>query len=191
MEEKKHYSTLEIETELNRVRNKNKYIKVLEGTIGVLVTVAAIAVLVATLWMPVLQIYGSSMSPTLKEKNYVVTTKKSSYNTGDIIAFYYNNKILVKRVIAVPGDWFDMDYSGKVFVNGEPVDEPYLTELSFEPCDIRLPYQVQEDTLFVLGDNRSVSIDSRSSAVGTVPYDSIVGKLTFCVWPIKEMGAVK
>ena len=191
MEEIKYPTKEEIQKEYKRVKGIKLVRSTLVKVAGVIAVVSAMAVLVATLWMPVLQIYGSSMSPTLKEKNYVVTTKKSTYNTGDIIAFYYNNKILVKRVIAVPGDWFDMDYSGKVFVNGEPIDEPYLTESSFEPCDIRLPYQVQEDTLFVLGDNRSVSIDSRSSAVGAVAYDSIVGKLTFCVWPIKEMGAVK
>lgn len=190
--EKRSYPTKEeLHKEYKRVLGIKRTKSILAKIIAVIIVVSASAVLVATLWMPVLQIYGSSMSPALKEKDYVVTTKKDSYKVGDIIAFYYNNKILVKRVIAVPGDWFDMDYSGKVYVNGELIDEPYINELSFEPCDIRLPYQVQEDTFFVLGDNRSVSIDSRSSTVGGVAYETIVGKLNFCVWPFEDMGIVK
>ena len=159
-------SSEELEKELNRVKYKRRYHVVLRSTVYTLITVAAIAVLVATLWMPVLQIYGGSMTPTLSDGNIVVSVKSSDFQSGDIIAFYYNNKILIKRVIAEPGDWVNIEEDGTVYVNNERLEEPYLTEKALGECDIEMPYQVPESRLFVMGDHRSVSVDSRSTAVG-------------------------
>jgi signal peptidase I len=155
-----------------------------------LLVAAAIAVLVVTLWMPVIQIYGKSMTPTLSSGEIVVLVKTTNFKPGDIIAFYYNNKILVKRVIAQAGDWVDITEDGRVIVNGEELDEPYVSEKALGECDIKLPYQVPDERVFVLGDHRSVSIDSRSSQVGCVAEEQIVGKITFRVWPFKRYGLV-
>ena len=153
-----------------------------------LVVVAAFAVLVATLWMPVLRIYGVSMAPTLDDGHIVVSVKESEFKPGDIVAFYYNNKILVKRAIAKAGEWVDIDERGNVYVNNRILDEPYLTEKDYGDCNIELPYQVPEGRIFVLGDNRDVSVDSRNTAVGCVAEEQIVGKLVFKVWPLKAIG---
>ena len=183
--------TKELEEELNRVRYRRNFRGVLRSTIYTLITVAAVAVLVAVLLLPVLQIYGSSMNPTLAEGNIVVSLKGSRFNTGDIIAFYYNNKILVKRVIANTGDWVDIDKEGNVYVNNELIDEPYLVDKDFGECNIELPYQVPENRVFVMGDNRSVSVDSRNTSVGCVAEEQIVGKIVFTVWPLDNFGKVK
>ena len=180
-----------VEKELNRVQYKVTYGKALRSTVYTLITVAAVAILIATLWLPVLQIYGSSMEPALSEGEFVLSIKGNSFETGDVIAFYYNNKILVKRVIGNSGDWIDIDDDGTVSVNKEVIDEPYLEEKAFGTCDLDLPYQVPEGRVFVMGDNRSVSLDSRSSAIGCVSEEQIVGKLTFCVWPLTSFGPVK
>ena len=145
----------QLETELAREKYRRRYGRVMRSTIYTLITVAAVAVLVATLWLPVLQIYGSSMTPTLNEGEIVVSLKGSDFRQGDIVAFYYNNKILVKRVIAGPGQWVNIDEDGTVYVDGEPLDEPYLSEKSFGGCDIQLPYQVPDGRYFVMGDHRS------------------------------------
>ena len=184
-------SSEELEKELNRVKYKRRYHVVLRSTVYTLITVAAIAVLVATLWMPVLQIYGGSMTPTLSDGNIVVSVKSSDFQSGDIIAFYYNNKILIKRVIAEPGDWVNIEEDGTVYVNNERLEEPYLTEKALGECDIEMPYQVPESRLFVMGDHRSVSVDSRSMAVGCVAEEQIVGRILFCVWPLKEFGRIE
>ena len=184
-------SSEELEKELNRVKYKRRYHVVLRSTVYTLITVAAIAVLVATLWMPVLQIYGGSMTPTLSDGNIVVSVKSSDFQSGDIIAFYYNNKILNKRVIAEPGDWVNIEEDGTVYVNNERLEEPYLTEKALGECDIEMPYQVPESRLFVMGDHRSVSVDSRSTAVGCVAEEQIVGRILFCVWPLKEFGRIE
>lgn len=180
----------ELEKELKRERYKINYFSVLRSTIFTLITVAAIAVLVAVLLLPVLQIYGASMTPTLEEGNIVVSVKGSKFDTGDIIAFYYNNRILVKRVIGQPGDWINITEDGTVFVNGDAIDEPYLKEKAFGECDIELPYQVPESRVFVMGDHRSVSVDSRSTTVGCIAEEQIVGKIVFRVWPIMELGSI-
>jgi signal peptidase I len=178
----------QLEEELGRTKYRDRYRKVLRSTIGTLITVAAIAVLVATLLLPVLQIYGSSMAPTLADGEIVLTLKTSEFETGDVVAFYYNNKILVKRVIAKAGDWVNITPEGDVYVNDQLLDEPYLDEKAFGDCNIELPYQVPESRVFVMGDHRSISGDSRNTAVGCVAEEQIVGKLIFRVWPFDGFG---
>ena len=180
----------ELQSELNRVRYKRRYRSVLRSTIYTLVTVAAIAVLVATLWLPVLQIYGSSMTPTLQDGEIIFSLKTSSFEPGDIISFYYNNKILVKRVIARPGEWVDIDSYGYVYINDVRLDEPYLEDRAFGDCNIELPYQVPDGKVFVMGDHRSTSVDSRNTAVGCVAQEQVVGKILFRVWPFSAFGPV-
>ncbi|MBQ3380115.1 MAG: signal peptidase I [Clostridia bacterium] len=180
-------STEQIKTELDRTQYRSRYSRVLRSTIYSLIVVAAIAILVATLWLPVLQIYGTSMEPTLYEGNIVLSIKGSEFETGDIIAFYYNNKILVKRVIGNPGDWIDIDAKGVIYLNNVPLDEPYVDELAIGDCNIKLPYQVPDGRVFVLGDHRATSVDSRNSAVGCVAEEQIVGRLVFRIWPITAL----
>lgn len=180
-----------LEAELSRQKYRSRYGKVLRSTVYTLVTVAAIAVLVATLWMPVFQVTGTSMTPTLNDAEIVVCLKSKQFHTGDIIAFYFNNKVLVKRVIAKSGDWVDINEDGEVFINGNLIEEPYVDELALGDCDIDLPYQVPENKYFVMGDHRSVSVDSRSSTVGCIVADDIVGRIKFCVWPLSDIKKVK
>ncbi len=180
----------EVRAELKRVKHQARYRKTLRSTINVLIVVAAISILTATLWLPVLEIYGTSMAPTLNEGEMVASVKGGQFETGDIIAFYYNNKILVKRVIAKPGDWVDIERDGTVHVNGEPLDEPYVEELAFGDTDIDLPYQVPDGRWFVMGDHRSVSVDSRNKSIGTVAEEQVVGKLVYRFWPFKTLGSV-
>lgn len=181
----------QLQAELNRVRYKSRYHSVLRSTIYTLITVAAIAVLVATLWLPVLQIYGNSMMPTLQDGEIILAVKTSDFEKGDIISFYYNNKILVKRVIALSGEWVNIDEEGNVYVNDIPLDEPYLEEKAFGDCNIELPYQVPDDKVFVMGDHRCTSVDSRNTAVGCVAQEQIVGKIIFRVWPLTSFGKLE
>ena len=181
----------EVRSELNRIRNKHRFGSMIRSTTYSLVVVAAIAVLVATLWMPVLQTFGDSMTPTLEDGQIVISLKSGDFKQGDVVAFYYNNKILIKRLIAVPGDWVNIDEEGYVYVNGEQLYEPYVDELSYGYCDIQLPYQVPDERYFVLGDHRSVSADSRDSSIGCIASEKIVGSIVFRVWPLKEFGPLK
>ena len=176
-----------LKKELDRVNYKTKYRSVLKSTIFMLVVVAAIAVLVATTWLPVLQIYGSSMTPTLNEGEVVVSVKGSSFEQGDLIAFYYGNKILVKRCIATPGQWVDIDEDGNVYVDGKRLKESYVKEKAFGDCDIKLPYQVPEDRYFCMGDHRETSVDSRNSSVGCISKEQIIGRIFFRVWPFNDL----
>lgn len=192
MEQKKDTLTLEqLEAELERAKYKTSYARMLRSTIQTLIVVAAVAVLIAVLLLPVLRIYGNSMTNTLHDGDIVVSVKGSSFKTGDVIAFYYNNKILVKRVIAHSGDWVNIDAEGNVYVNEQQLEEPYVTEKSLGDCDIELPYQVPDGKVFVMGDHRNISVDSRNTAVGCVSEEEIVGRLEFRVWPIKSIGAVE
>lgn len=163
----------------------------MRSTVYTLITVAAVSVLVAVLLLPVLQIYGGSMTPTLSDGNIVLSLKGSDFKSGDIIAFYYNNKILVKRVIATAGEWVDITEDGTVYVNNIAIEEPYISEKSLGECDLEFPYQVPESRLFVLGDHRNVSVDSRSTVVGCVAEEQIVGKIIFKLWPVSEIGKIR
>ena len=178
----------EIQVELDRIKYKRRYRSVLRSTIYTLVVVAAFAILVATLWLPVLQIYGSSMSPTLNEGDVVVSIKKADYQQGDVLAFYYNNKLLVKRLIALPGSWVNIDEAGNVAVDGVLLEEPYLAEKALGETNIEFPYQVPDSRYFVIGDHRSTSVDSRNTAVGCVSEEQIVGRIIFRVWPLNALG---
>lgn len=181
----------QLEKEIGRINYRHNFFSALRSTVFTLITVAAIAVLIAVLLLPVLRIYGNSMTPTLSEGDIVVSVKGSQMEAGDLVAFYYNNKILVKRVIAHAGEWVDIEEDGTVYVNSIRLDEPYVVEPAFGECDIELPYQVPEGRLFVMGDHRSVSVDSRSTAVGCVAEEQIVGKIVFRVWPLTGFGNVK
>lgn len=181
----------QLEAELKRVKYKKRYGSVLRSTIYTLLIVAAVAILVSVLLFPVLNIHGSSMTPTMVDGDTVVCLKNSKYQVGDIIAFYYNNKILVKRVIARSGEWVDIDENGYVYVDGKKLDEPYVQDHALGECDITLPYQVPEGRVFVMGDHRSVSVDSRSTSVGCVSDEQIVGKLLFRVWPFEKIGLIQ
>lgn len=179
----------ELEIELKRIRYRENYMKTFKSTVYILVTVAAIAIIIATMLLPVLRIFGTSMSPSLQDGDIIVAMKGSDFEKSDLIAFYYNNKILVKRVIANAGDWVDIDETGVVKVNGVELDEPYLDDRALGECDIELPYQVPEGRIFVMGDHRSISIDSRHTSLGCVADEQIVGKLLFRIWPLTEIKA--
>lgn len=180
-----------LEAELEREQYKNRFGSVLRSTAFSLIVVAAVAVLIAVLLLPVLQISGTSMTESLQDKDIVVALNSKKYKTGDIIAFYYNNNILVKRVIAVAGDWVDIDGEGNVYVNEELLEEPYISEKALGDCNITLPYQVPDERCFVMGDHRATSIDSRNTAVGCVSNDMVIGKILFRVWPLSDLGIVK
>lgn len=180
----------ELRQELRRVKYNNKFAATLFNTIGTLVVVAAAAILVANLWLPILQVTGTSMSPTLQEGQVLMASKGHDFKTGDVIAFYYNNKILVKRVIAMPGDWVNISEDGTVYVNDIAIDEPYLKEKALGDCNIELPYQVPESKIFVMGDNRSVSLDSRNTAIGCISEEQVVGRITFAIWPLSKISKI-
>lgn len=181
----------QIAREQARLRYKGRYSRTMRSTIAILVVVAAAAVLVATLWMPVLRIYGSSMVPTLEEGQIVITVKTGSFSDGDIVAFYHGNKLLIKRYIASAGDWVNIDQDGNVFVNGTLLEEPYIANKAYGETNITLPYQVPESKIFVMGDNRDVSVDSRNTSVGCIADDQIVGKVIFRIWPLESFGPVR
>lgn len=181
----------DLEEELSLEMRKSRTLRLIKNIAFTMATVAAMAVLITTLWMPVLRIFGSSMTPTLYEGNVVVTVKSSDMKQGDVIAFYYNNTVLVKRLIGVAGDWIDMDEDGNVYVNGEMLDEPYVDQKAFGECNIELPCQVPENRVFVMGDHRSVSIDSRNTSIGFVPDEQIVGHIALCIWPLNRIKKVE
>ena len=177
----------QVETERKRYRRQKAYNKALGGTVYVLTIVAAIAVLIATLVLPVLQIEGTSMEPTLTNGDIVLLTKTTNFDRGELCGFSWNNKLLIKRVIGTPGDWIEIDTDGTVYLNGEKLDEPYAVQLSVGECDLEFPYQVPQEQYFVLGDMRESSIDSRNTLIGCVKKDQIVGKVFFRIWPFKTI----
>lgn len=180
----------QLKAELKRENYKHRYSAVLRSTIFTLVVVAAFAVLVATLWMPVLQIYGSSMTPTVDEGQIVVSVKDKELEHGDLVAFYIGNKLLIKRVIGCPSDQVIVDEDGTVFVNGTELNEPYISEKSLGECDLDFPYQVPEERYFLMGDHRQTSIDSRTSLVGCIEKEQIVGRIIFRIWPLANFGTL-
>ncbi|MGT2802310.1 signal peptidase I [Streptococcus henryi] len=183
--------TSEIEQVYRQASYRKRLMEAIRSTVFMLIVVAAFAVLIAVLFLPILRIYGKSMHGTLDSGDIVLSVKSSNFDTGDVVAFYYNNNILVKRVIAEAGDWVDMDDDGTVYVNEVKLVEPYITEKAYGETDITFPYQVPENRIFVMGDNREVSIDSRNTSIGTVSDEQIVGRLIFKIWPLQEIGTIK
>ena len=183
-------STMELEKELKRVKYKERYGNTLKSTLFVLITVAATAVLIAVFFLPVLQIYGSSMTPTLGEGDIVLSVKGGDLEAGDLVSFYIGNKLLVKRYIAGPGEWVYIDPDGNVYVNDKLIEEPYISEKAFGDSNIEYPYQVPENRIFVLGDHRSTSVDSRNTTIGCISAEQIVGKIVFRVWPLTKIGTL-
>ena len=177
----------QVETERKRYRRQKAYNKALGGTVYVLTIVAAVAVLIATLILPVLQIEGTSMEPTLHNGDIVLLMKTTRFERGDLCGFTWNNKLLIKRVVGVPGDWIEIDTDGTVYLNGEKLDEPYVEKKAFGECDLEFPFQVPAEQYFVIGDMRESSIDSRNTLIGCIPKDQIVGKVFFRVWPFKSI----
>ncbi len=180
----------QLHTELKRLRYSQNFAKTLWNTISSLIVVAAAAVIVSMLFVPVLRVTGSSMTPALLNDELILCIKSSDFHHGDIVAFYYNNKILLKRVIGVAGDVIDISEDGIVSLNGEQLQEDYVSESAFGECDIQLPYQVPDNRIFVMGDHRAVSIDSRSTAVGSIAEEYVLGKVFFRIWPWERIGTV-
>ncbi|MCD8052126.1 MAG: signal peptidase I [Clostridiales bacterium] len=179
-----------VAAERERLQHQKRYRQTLRTTIYALVVVAAVAVLIATMFLPVLQVSGSSMEPTLEDGDIIALVKTDDFETGDLVGFYYQNKLLLKRVIAGPGDIVDIDEEGNVSVNGELLDEPYVTEKSLGETDREYPVQVPENRYFVMGDNRATSIDSRSTAIGYIEVDQIVGKVVLRIWPLNHLSLI-
>jgi signal peptidase I len=177
----------QVEKERKRYRRQKAYNKALRGTVYVLTIVAAIAVLIATLILPVLQIEGTSMKPTLSNGDIVLLTKTTHFDRGDLCGFAWNNKLLIKRVIGLPGDWIEIDTDGTIYLNGDKLDEPYVQQMALGECDLEFPFQVPQEQYFVVGDMRESSIDSRNSLIGCIPRDQIVGKVFFRVWPFNSI----
>ena len=180
----------EVAEERERLKHKKEYNRVLRSTIYALLVVAAIAVLIATQFLPVLQVSGSSMEPTLADEDIILLAKTNSYQTGELCGFYWQNKLLLKRIIGTPGDIIDIKEDGTVFVNGEEIEEPYVSEKALGECDLTFPYQVPENRYFVMGDHRTVSIDSRSSVIGCVEKEQIIGKVIMRIWPLSELSII-
>ena len=180
----------QLEQELKWLKYRHSFAFTLRSTVASLIVVAAIAVMISTMIMPVLRVTGTSMTPTLQNDQVIICNKLAECQKGDVVAFYYNNKVLIKRVIGVAGDVIDISGDGVVSVNGEPLGEPYVSELALGECDIELPYQVPDNRIFVMGDHRSVSIDSRSTSVGCVAIENVIGKVLLRVYPIDSFGKI-
>ena len=180
----------QVERERRRIKHKEAYLRALGSTVSVLAVVAAVAVLISSLFLPVMQISGDSMEPALKDGEIIALVKTANFKTGDLCSFSWNNRTLIKRIIAGPGDWVEIDSDGVVYVNQVVLDEPYVTEKSLGECDVEFPYQVPDNHYFVLGDHRITSIDSRSTAIGSIDREQIIGKVIFRIWPLNKMGFI-
>ena len=180
-------SKKQVETERKRYRRQKAYNKALQGTIYVLTIVAAVAVLISTLILPVLQIEGTSMEPTLSNGDIVLLMKTTRFDHGDLCGFTWNNKLLIKRVVGLPGDWVEIDTDGTIYLNGEKLDEPYVQQKALGECDLEFPFQVPPEQYFVVGDMRESSIDSRNTLIGCIPKEQIVGKVFFRIWPFQNI----
>lgn len=180
----------QLSAELERIRYRNNYGKMLYSTVSSLVVIAAAAVIISLLVLPVFRVTGESMTPTMNNNDLLICGRQSNFESGDIVAFYFNNKVLLKRVIGIAGDVIDISEDGTVYVNGEAIDEPYISEKAFGECDIKLPYQVPDNRIFVMGDHRSVSVDSRSASVGCIADEYVIGKVVLRLWPLKDFGLV-
>ena len=179
-----------IEGELKSELRKIRRVSTLQRTLYALLIVVSVTVIISLLFLPVVRIIGASMSTTLEDGDVVIAVNDHRFETGDVIAFHYNNSILIKRVIAGAGDWVDIDEDGTVYVNGKRLDEPYVEEPSMGLCDIRLPYQVPDKKCFVMGDHRATSVDSRNRSVGCIGNEAVVGKLLWRIWPLEQIGSV-
>ncbi len=184
-------SVEEVEAEKERLDYQKRFRRTLRSTIYILIVVAAVSVLLATLFFPVLRVSGSSMEPTLEDQDIIFLINRGNFDTGDLIGFYYQNELLLKRVIAGPGDWVDIDAEGNVSVNGEALEEPYVTNKALGETDRTYPYQVPDERYFVMGDNRTTSIDSRSTTIGCIESDQIVGRVFFRVWPLRQISVIR
>ncbi|MBQ3100737.1 MAG: signal peptidase I [Clostridia bacterium] len=191
MENKAVPTSAEIENELKRERHKLRYKKTVKSTVFALITAVAAAVLVATLWLPVLQIYGSSMEPTLAEGNIVISVKDNKHEIGDVVAFYYGNKVLIKRYIAGPGQWVEIADDGTISVDGVPLEEKYIDKKAIGICDLEFPFQVPDNSHFLVGDHRETSVDSRHSSVGCISDEQMIGKIIARVWPLDSIGPIR
>ncbi len=178
----------EIQNEMRRARSQSKYHQALKSTAGTIVVVAAIAVLVASIFLPVLRVTGSSMQPSFSPGNVLVAVKTRDYLPGDVCSFYYNNKLIIKRVIATGGDMLEIDEDGRVSVNGLVLEESYVPQYDLGMCDIEFPFRVPDEQLFVMGDNRAASVDSRVQAFGCISQEELMGKIVLRVWPIQNFA---
>lgn len=180
----------QLDAEVKRLRYRRNFRKTFRDTVNSLLVVAAIAVLVSMLFLPVLRVTGTSMTPTMQNDELVICNKNGNFESGDIIAFHFNNKILLKRVIGTAGDWIDIKEDGTVYVNGEELIEPYVDEKAYGECDLEFPYQVPDNRIFVMGDHRATSVDSRSTTVGCIADEYIIGKVIFRLWPWESIGTL-
>ena len=180
----------ELEAEINRKKHKQNQHHLMRNAIYVLIVVAAVTSLISIFFVRALKTFGSSMTPTLEDGDIVAVYLTDEAEPGQLVAFYFNNKLIIKRVIALGGSVVDMDEAG-VFVDGSPLEEPYLTEKALGEVSVEFPFTVPDGQYFVLGDNRITSTDSRSSIIGCVDPDNMLGRVIFKVWPLGEFGKIR
>ena len=176
-------SSEEVQEEMQRIKSQGRFSQALKSTFGTVIVVAAIAVLVAAIFLPVLRITGTSMEPLFMPGDILVAYKTDNLKRGEICTFYYNNKLIVKRVIALGGDTVDISEDGLVSVNGNELNEPYVQKNTLGLCDLEFPFEVPLGQMFLLGDNRETSVDSRSGDFGCISVEEVLGRVFLRVWP--------